>query len=171
MLGVINQVLLVRMGRFRERLVTDTQLELLESLSPLPTLSPRQGPKTRPILEESVSPILKWSWVTIRGSVALAKSYTQSEWALLTLRARAWKVMIGLAQISGSRSPPQAAACSPAQRVIWRVCGVPRWGRQRAPQTEQGSEVGAPREAASLTGPPLRVRESGFQGARIPGVR
>lgn len=171
MLGVINQVLLVRMGRFRERLVTDTQLELLESLSPPPTLSPRQGPKTRPILEEAVSPILKWSWVTIRGSVALAKSYTQSEWALLTLRARAWKVMIGLAQISRTRSPPQAGACSPAHRVIWRVCGVPRWGRQRAPQTEQGSEVGAPREAASLTGPPLRVRESGFRGARIPGVR
>lgn len=171
MLGVINQVLLVRMGRLRERLLTDTQLELLESLSPPPTLSLRQGPKTRPILQEAVSLILEWDWVTIRGSVVLSKSYTQFEWALLTLRAGAWKVMRGLAQISGTRSPPQAGACSPAHRVIWRVCGVPQWGHQRAPQTEQGSEVGAPREAASLTGPPLRVRESGFRGARIPGVR
>lgn len=107
MLGVINQVLLVRMGRLRERLVTDTQLELLESLSPPPTLSLRQGPKTRPILQEAVSLILEWDWVTIRGSVVLSKSYTQFEWALLTLRAGAWKVMRGLAQISGTRSRPK----------------------------------------------------------------
>lgn len=107
--------------RLRERdclrLVTDTQLELLKLLYPHPTprkvgdsLSPQQGPNTRSITEEAISPILEGGWVTIRGSVVVFKSYTQSEWALLSLRAGSWKMMRGHVLRLNQRHPVPAPA-------------------------------------------------------------